>query len=75
MFATQKTTLKTASTVTLRFFRRIGLWIQFRSLETTMAGRERVFPLVTCSITLAGMEAMQDIAAAEVRRLKREYLA
>ena len=75
MIATIKTTLKTASTVTLRFFRRIGLWIQFRALETTMAGREKVFPLVTCRSTLAGMEALQDIAAAEVRRLKREYLA
>jgi len=75
MITTQKTTPKPASTATLRFFRRIGLWIQIRALETTMAGREQVFPLVTCRITLAGMEMMQDIAAAEVRRLKREYLA
>lgn len=70
-----KTALKTALTVTLRAIRRIGLWIQIRALETTMAGREQVFPLVTCRITLAGMEMMQAIAAAEVRRLKREYLA
>ena len=71
----KKTTPKTALTATLRALRRIGLWIQIRALETTMAGREQVFPLVTCRITLAGMEALQAIAAAEVRRLKREYLA
>lgn len=70
-----KTTLKTALTVTIRIFRRIGLLIQIRALETTMAGRQQLFPLVTDRVALASMDTLQSIAAGELRRLKREYLA
>lgn len=70
-----KTTLKTASTVIRRALRRIGLWCQIRALETTMAGRQQLFPLVTDRVALASMDTLQQIAHAEVRRLKREYRA
>ena len=70
-----KTTLKTALTVTARLLKRAGLWVQIRSLETTMAGRQQLFPMVTDAVTLAGMDSMQRIADCELRRLKREYLA
>jgi hypothetical protein len=70
-----KTTLKTALTVTGRLIKRAGLWVQIRALETTMAGREQLFPLVTDRITLASMDNLQTIADSELRRLKREYLA
>jgi hypothetical protein len=70
-----KTTLKTALTVTGRLIKRAALWIQIRALETTMAGRQQLFPLVTDRITLASMDNLQCIAACELRRLKRAYLA
>lgn len=49
MSATQKTTLKTALTATRRQIKRFGLLIKIRALETTMAGRQQLFPLVTDS--------------------------
>lgn len=70
-----KTTLKTALTVTARLLKRAALLVQIRALETTMAGRQQLFPLVNDSITLASMDTLQAIAAGELRRLKREYLA
>ena len=62
-------------TVTGRLIKRAGLWVQIRALETTMAGRQQLFPLVTDRITLASMDNLQTIADSELRRLKREYLA
>lgn len=70
-----KTTLKTALTVTARLLKRAGLWVQIRALETTMAGRAQLFPLVNDRITLASMDNLQTIADSELRRLKREYLS
>jgi hypothetical protein len=70
-----KTTLKTALTVTGRLIKRAGLWVQIRALETTMAGRQQLFPFVNDSITLASMDTLQQIADSELRRLKREFLS
>lgn len=70
-----KTTLKPALTAADRTIRRAFLWFQIRAIETTMAGRQQLFPMVTDSITLASMDNMQNIADCELRRLKREYLA
>ena len=70
-----KTTQKTTFTVIRRAIRRAGLWLQIRALETTMAGREQLLPLVNDRIALASMDNLQQIADSEVRRLKRDYLA
>jgi hypothetical protein len=70
-----KTTLKTALTVTARLLKRAALWVQIRALETTIAGRQQLFPLVNDRMTLASMDTLQAIAASELRRLKRAYLA
>jgi len=70
-----KTTLKSALTAPRRLIRRAGLWCKIRALETTMAGRQQLFPLVTDRVALASMDTLQQIAHAEVRRLKREYMA
>ena len=71
----KKTTLKTALTVTGRLIKRAGLWIRIRALETTMAGRQEIFPLVADRVTLASMDNLQTIADCELRRLKREFLS
>ena len=70
-----KTTQKTALTVIRRAIHRAGLWLQIRALETTMAGREQLFPFVNDRVALASMDNLQQIAECEVRRLKREFLA
>jgi len=54
--------------------KRLFLWFKIRSLEATVSGREAVLPLVTDPLTRANMELATNIAIAEIRQLKREYV-
>lgn len=53
--------------------RKLFLWVKIRALEATIYGREEVMMLVNDRLTLANMDFAQNLAYAELRRLKQEY--
>ena len=53
--------------------KKIFLWFQIRALEATIYGREELYPLIDDQLVLANMQHLNNIAHAELRRLKREY--
>jgi hypothetical protein len=69
-----KNTLKFVLTPTLSVLGQAKLWIQIRTLEAKMSGRDELFVMFTDRITLANMDNAQIVAACELRRLKREYM-
>ena len=57
----------------MRTLKRLILWFQIRALEATIYGREEMYPMVQDKMVLANMEHANNIARAELRRLKKAY--
>lgn len=53
--------------------RRLILLFQIRSLQIMIDGRAKVLHFIADPMTRANMEFAQDVAMADLRRLKREY--
>ena len=68
-----KNALKSVSTAIFSIIHRAGLWIQIRTLEAKMSGRDELFVLFTDRLTLANMDYAQTAESCELRRLKRKY--